>query len=87
MSREWGYVQEVRWAPLSMSCDIHSLSRVCENGTKSPVLEPQVGSYTGGKTVALGVALGPENGQTNPNADSQGAELIILKSLLSETQG
>lgn len=76
-------MQEVTWAPLSMSCDIHSLSRVRENGTKSPVLEPQVGSYTGGKTVALRVALGPENGQTNPNADSQegGAHYLEVSSV------
>ena len=73
--------------PLSMSHDIHSLSRVRENGTKSPVLEPRLGSYTGGKIVAHKDALGPENGQTDPNAGSQGAELIILKSLLPETQG
>lgn len=72
---------------LSMSWDIHSLSRVRENGSKSSVLEPRLGSYMGGKTVAHRDALGPENGQTNPNADSQGAELIILKSLLPETQG
>lgn len=47
------------------------------------MLEPGLGSYT----VAHSDAIGPENGQTDPNADSQGAELIILKSLLPETQG
>lgn len=75
-------MQEVRWVPLSMSHDIHSLSRVRENGTTSPVLEPGLGSYT----VAHSDAIGPENGKTDPNADSQGAELIILKFLMPETR-